>query len=129
MGLKQGRRGAQVGTSQRWRARPDRYFVLLRRLAVTPASVWAMTSSRQFTNAADGRTLCFAEWGALDGFPVFSLHGTPGGRLKRHLDESKYAEAVQTTLSGGTGTGTGMTIPGLGGTGTGTGPEPLRFPE
>jgi pimeloyl-ACP methyl ester carboxylesterase len=52
-----------------------------------------MTRSHQITQAADGRTLCFAEWGDLDGFPVFVLHGTPGGRLNRHPDESKYAEA------------------------------------
>jgi pimeloyl-ACP methyl ester carboxylesterase len=52
-----------------------------------------MTRHEQFAAAADGRTLCFAEWGDLDGFPVFSLHGTPGGRLNRHPDESKYAEA------------------------------------
>ncbi len=42
---------------------------------------------------ADGRTLCFAEWGDPDGFPVFALHGTPGGRLNRHPDESRYALA------------------------------------
>jgi pimeloyl-ACP methyl ester carboxylesterase len=42
--------------------------------------------------ASDGRTLAFAEWGDHDGFPVFSLHGTPNSRLARHYDESKYAE-------------------------------------
>jgi pimeloyl-ACP methyl ester carboxylesterase len=52
-----------------------------------------MPDRQQTTTAADGRTLCFAEWGDLDGFPVFSLHGTPGGRLNRHSDESKYAQA------------------------------------
>jgi pimeloyl-ACP methyl ester carboxylesterase len=31
-----------------------------------------------------------AEWGALDGFPVFSLHGTPGSRFGRHYDEGAY---------------------------------------
>lgn len=41
----------------------------------------------------DGRSLCFAEWGEPTGFPVFGLHGTPGGRLERHPDETKYAEA------------------------------------
>jgi pimeloyl-ACP methyl ester carboxylesterase len=51
------------------------------------------TRDRQTTTAPDGRTLCFAEWGDPDGFPVFGLHGTPGGRLNRHYDESKYAEA------------------------------------
>jgi pimeloyl-ACP methyl ester carboxylesterase len=52
-----------------------------------------MTRHEQTTAAGDGRTLCFAEWGDPAGFPVFSLHGTPGGRLNRHPDESKYAEA------------------------------------
>jgi pimeloyl-ACP methyl ester carboxylesterase len=52
-----------------------------------------MTRHEQFAAAADGRTLCFAEWGDPDGFPVFALHGTPGGRLNRHPDESKLAEA------------------------------------
>jgi pimeloyl-ACP methyl ester carboxylesterase len=52
-----------------------------------------MTRREQTTTAPDGRTLCFAEWGDPGGFPVFALHGTPGGRLDRHPDESKYAEA------------------------------------
>ena len=52
-----------------------------------------MTRRDRTTTAPDGRTLCFAEWGDPDGFPVFSLHGTPGGRLNRHPDESRYAEA------------------------------------
>lgn len=52
-----------------------------------------MPDRQQTTPAADGRTLCFAEWGDPDGFAVFSLHGTPGGRLNRHSDESKYAQA------------------------------------
>ena len=30
--------------------------------------------------------------GATHGFPVFSLHGTPGSRLGRHYDESDYAD-------------------------------------
>jgi pimeloyl-ACP methyl ester carboxylesterase len=45
------------------------------------------------TTAADGRVLAYEQWGDPDGFPVFSLHGTPGGRLERHPDESRYAEA------------------------------------
>lgn len=49
--------------------------------------------SKQTVIATDGRSLCFAEWGDPDGFPVLSLHGTPGGRLNRHPDEPKYAEA------------------------------------
>lgn len=42
--------------------------------------------------AADGRTLMVAQWGDLEGSPVFSLHGTPGSRLGRHYDESAYVE-------------------------------------
>ena len=34
---------------------------------------------------ADGRTLAFCEWGPRDGYPVFVLAGTPGGRLVRHF--------------------------------------------
>jgi hypothetical protein len=33
--------------------------------------------------APGGRSLVFAEWGDLDGSPVFALHGTPGGRRGR----------------------------------------------
>jgi pimeloyl-ACP methyl ester carboxylesterase len=44
------------------------------------------------TAISDGRRLTFAEWGDHDGFPVFALHGTPGSRLQRHYDESKYVE-------------------------------------
>jgi len=43
--------------------------------------------------ASDGRTLTVAEWGDADGFPVFSLHGTPGSRFSRHYDESEYSRA------------------------------------
>lgn len=35
-----------------------------------------------------GRTVAAAEWGDPDGFPVFSLHGTPGSRFGRHPDEA-----------------------------------------
>ena len=42
--------------------------------------------------ASDGRTLMVAQWGDPDGFPVFSLHGTPGSRFARHYDESAYVE-------------------------------------
>jgi pimeloyl-ACP methyl ester carboxylesterase len=43
-------------------------------------------------SAADGRTLMVAQWGDLEGFPVFSLHGTPGSRLGRYYDENAYVE-------------------------------------
>jgi pimeloyl-ACP methyl ester carboxylesterase len=48
--------------------------------------------SDQVTQAPDGRALAFAEWGDPDGFPVFSLHGTPGSRFGRHHDENKYVK-------------------------------------
>jgi pimeloyl-ACP methyl ester carboxylesterase len=40
----------------------------------------------------DGRVLAFAVWGDPDGFPVLSLHGTPGCRLERWPDESLYRQ-------------------------------------
>lgn len=49
--------------------------------------------SAVLVTAPDGRTLCAAEWGDPAGFPVFALHGTPGGRLNRHPTPSRYAEA------------------------------------
>jgi pimeloyl-ACP methyl ester carboxylesterase len=52
-----------------------------------------MASGTQAVTVQDGqRTLSFAEWGDPAGFPVFSLHGTPGSRFNRHYDESVYAE-------------------------------------
>jgi pimeloyl-ACP methyl ester carboxylesterase len=53
--------------------------------------VTALDRRDQSIVAPDGRRLGFAEWGDLDGFPVFSLHGTPGGRLARHPDEAAIA--------------------------------------
>ncbi|HEU0337029.1 MAG TPA: alpha/beta hydrolase [Gaiellaceae bacterium] len=52
-----------------------------------------MERRRQQATARDGRTLAFAEWGDPEGFPVFSLHGTPTSRLWRHPDEGRYADA------------------------------------
>jgi len=49
--------------------------------------------SRQRIDLPDGRTLCYAEWGDPDGFPVMTLHGTPGSRLNRHPDQRTYVEA------------------------------------
>jgi pimeloyl-ACP methyl ester carboxylesterase len=45
------------------------------------------------TSTADGRTLAFCDWGDPKGFPVFSLHGTPGSRLTRHPDSDVYRRA------------------------------------
>jgi len=50
-------------------------------------------SDSQIATAHDGRTLTFAEWGDPAGFPVFSLHGTPGSRFRRHYDESVCSDA------------------------------------
>lgn len=52
-----------------------------------------MTTGALVATAHDGRTLAFAEWGDPAGFPVFSLHGTPGSRFARHYDEGVYVEA------------------------------------
>jgi len=43
---------------------------------------------------ADGRTLMYAEYGALDGKPVFYFHGLPGSRLDPAiLDDSDLMKA------------------------------------
>jgi pimeloyl-ACP methyl ester carboxylesterase len=52
-----------------------------------------MSSSAQTVIVPNGRTLMFAEWGDPDGWPVASLHGTPGSRLGRHRDEGVYHRA------------------------------------
>jgi pimeloyl-ACP methyl ester carboxylesterase len=40
----------------------------------------------------DGRELAYGLWGDRDGFPVVSLHGTPGCRLERWPDEQLYRD-------------------------------------
>jgi pimeloyl-ACP methyl ester carboxylesterase len=45
---------------------------------------------RQFVTTEDGRTVCLAQWGDPNGFPIVFLHGTPGGRLNRLPDETVY---------------------------------------
>jgi hypothetical protein len=40
-----------------------------------------MDDHAQTVATRDGRQLCFAEWGAVDGVPVISMHGTPNCRL------------------------------------------------
>jgi pimeloyl-ACP methyl ester carboxylesterase len=52
-----------------------------------------VTTETQIATAADGRSLAFEEWGEPNGFPVFSLHGTPGSRFNRHYDENLYVQA------------------------------------
>ena len=39
----------------------------------------------------DGRTLAYATWGDPDGFPILSLHGTPGCRFNRWPNEELFA--------------------------------------
>ena len=41
----------------------------------------------------DGRTLAYATWGDPEGFPILSLHGTPGCRLNRWPNEDVYTGA------------------------------------
>jgi len=41
----------------------------------------------------NGRALAWVEGGVPDGYPVFGLHGTPGCRYNRMLDESAYSQA------------------------------------
>jgi pimeloyl-ACP methyl ester carboxylesterase len=41
----------------------------------------------------DGRTLAYATWGDPAGFPILSLHGTPGCRLNRWPNEDVYTRA------------------------------------
>ncbi len=41
----------------------------------------------------DGRTLAYATWGDPAGFPILSLHGTPGCRLNRWPNEDVYTAA------------------------------------
>jgi pimeloyl-ACP methyl ester carboxylesterase len=46
----------------------------------------------QTTSTHDGRSLSFAIWGDPNGFPVMSLHGTPGCRFDRWPNEDLYRE-------------------------------------
>lgn len=52
-----------------------------------------MTQRLTEVSAPDGRTLGVAEWGAPDGTPIFSLHGTPGSRFARHPEEAAVIRA------------------------------------
>lgn len=44
---------------------------------------------------ADGRQLAYAEWGDPDGQPVVHLHGTPGSRLSRPLEELLHGSGLR----------------------------------
>jgi pimeloyl-ACP methyl ester carboxylesterase len=58
-----------------------------------------MASTANAVVTTDGRNLTYAEWGDPAGFPVFTLHGTPGSRYNRHFDEGAYAEAGARVLT------------------------------
>jgi pimeloyl-ACP methyl ester carboxylesterase len=60
--------------------------------AVRDDVAMAGASGTQAVAAADGRRLTIAEWGDPDGFPVFSLHGTPGSRFVGQANASAYAD-------------------------------------
>ena len=51
-----------------------------------------MAQAPSTTTAHEGRTLAYAVWGDPTGFPVLSLHGTPGCRLDRWPNEDVYRE-------------------------------------
>ena len=51
-----------------------------------------MGESLRTTTTSDGRELAFAVWGDPNGFPILSLHGTPGSRLNRWPNEDLYAK-------------------------------------
>ena len=44
--------------------------------------------SNQILRLKDGLQIGYAEYGDMDGKPLFFFHGTPGSRLTRHPDES-----------------------------------------
>ena len=51
-----------------------------------------MAETLRTIDTRDGRELAFAIWGDPSGFPVLSLHGTPGCRLSRWPNEDLYRE-------------------------------------
>jgi pimeloyl-ACP methyl ester carboxylesterase len=62
-------------------------------LGLPRTSLAAMTLAEGTALAADGRVLAYVDGGRPDGYPVFGLHGTPGCRYSRMLDDSIYVEA------------------------------------
>lgn len=56
-----------------------------------------MDAHAQMVATPDGRQLCLAQWGALDGVPIFSTHGTPGCRL---LDARRIEQRFEDLLAG-----------------------------
>ncbi len=61
-----------------------------------PQAAGASQRTAQTVKSAEGRTLCFAEYGDPEGHPVFSLHGTPGCRLlSRRKVESGFEDLMR----------------------------------
>jgi len=49
-----------------------------------------MSEPLRTTTSADGRVIAFALWGDPEGFPIMSLHGTPGSRFDRWPKDDLY---------------------------------------
>lgn len=49
-----------------------------------------MSESPRTTTSVDGRVIAFALWGDPEGFPIMSLHGTPGSRFDRWPKDDLY---------------------------------------
>ena len=82
---------------------PDEYELATAN-TVQHDAVMAEASGTQTVAAADGRTLAIAECGDPDGFPVFSLHGTPGSRLGGQGLASAYATVGARVITSGAST-------------------------
>src|SRR5436190_22726157 len=67
--------------------------------AVRDDAAMAGASGTQAVAAVDGRTLTIAEWGDPDGFPVFSLHCTPGSRFVGQANANAYADVGARVLT------------------------------
>jgi pimeloyl-ACP methyl ester carboxylesterase len=52
-----------------------------------------VVASEGTAHAVDGRALAFVDGGDSAGYPVIGLHGTPGCRYSRMLDDSVYVDA------------------------------------
>lgn len=72
----------------------------------------AVPNSESIT-LADGRTLCFARYGATDGRPVIYLHGAGSSRIEGELyDQQARAAGVQIIATDRPGCGGSSPVPG-----------------
>ena len=73
-------------------------------------------NAENYINMADGRRLCYAEFGRRDGFPVFYFHGSPSSRLEPLLigDEVLTAEGLRVISPDRPGIGRSDPQPGRG---------------